>query len=156
MITKLAHQLVKLATKKNIIIATAESCTGGMVSTAITSIPGSSLVFDCGFVTYSYESKSKILGVNPNTIKKKGAVSKEVAIELAKGAIKNSIATLSVGITGIAGPTGGTPTKPIGLVYIACVLNNKLTLKRYFFKGNRRQIRSQASMEALKMLLSSC
>ncbi len=111
-------------------IATAESCTGGMVAALLTSIAGSSDVFDCGFVTYSNEAKIGMLGVSPDIIAEFGAVSRECALAMAHGAILKSAATLAVSITGIAGPGGGSTEKPVGLVHFACARRNGATLHR--------------------------
>lgn len=111
-------------------IATAESCTGGMVAALLTSIAGSSDVFDCGFVTYSNEAKIGMLGVSPEIIAEFGAVSRECALAMAHGAILKSAATLAVSITGIAGPRGGSAAKPVGLVHFACARRNGATLHR--------------------------
>jgi PncC family amidohydrolase len=149
----LAEALVKKATKCKIIITSAESCTGGLLASYITSIPGSSEVFDRGYVTYSYESKTQVLGVKQSTIQKFGAVSSEVALAMVKGACANSNAQLGVGITGIAGPTGATETKPIGLVYIATCFNGELRVTENYFKGDRNQIRKSAAEKGLQMML---
>lgn len=111
-------------------IATAESCTGGMVAALLTTIAGSSDVFDCGFVTYSNEAKIGMLGVSPDTLSEFGAVSRECALAMAHGAILKSGATLAVSITGIAGPAGGSAEKPVGLVHFACTRRNGTTLHR--------------------------
>ncbi len=148
-----AQKLLNLAKKNKIMIAIAESCTGGMVGSAITSISGSSEVFDRGFITYSYDSKTEILGVPSEIIMSKGAVSKEVAESMVKGAIENSNAQLAVAITGIAGPTGGTQNKPVGLVYIATKYRDKVNVTENFFKGDRDQIRLQAAIKALELMI---
>ena len=111
-------------------IATAESCTGGMVAALLTSIAGSSDIFDCGYVTYSNEAKIGMLGVSPEIIAEFGAVSRECALVMAHGAILKSAATLAVSITGIAGPGGGSAAKPVGLVHFACAQINGATLHR--------------------------
>ncbi len=111
-------------------IATAESCTGGMVAALLTSIAGSSDVFDCGFVTYSNDAKIGMLGVSPEIIAEFGAVSRECALAMTHGAILKSSATLAVSITGIAGPGGGSAAKPVGLVHFACAQRNGATLHR--------------------------
>ena len=149
----LAKELVDKATSRNIIITSAESCTGGLLASYITSIPGSSLVFDRGYITYSYESKTEVLGVKQSDIQKFGAVSPEVALAMVKGACANSNAQLGVGITGIAGPTGATETKPIGLVYIATCFNGELRVTENYFKGDRNQVRRSAAEKGLQMLL---
>ncbi len=137
-------------------IATAESCTGGMVAALLTSIAGSSDVFDCGFVTYSNEAKIGMLGVSPEIIAEFGAVSRECALAMAHGAILKSAATLAVSITGIAGPGGGSAAKPVGLVHFACARRNGATLHREERFGDigRRGVRT-ASVEVALDLLES-
>ena len=117
LILDLAQQVVELCTEKNVMIATAESCTGGLVASAITEIPGASQVLERGFVTYSDQAKIEMLGVMPITLRQYGAVSKDVALEMAHGAMSRSEAGISVSTTGIAGPSGGTTGKPVGLVH---------------------------------------
>lgn len=125
-----AAALLDKCRSSGIKIATAESCTGGMVAALLTSIAGSSDVFDCGFVTYSNEAKIGMLGVSPEVIAEFGAVSRECALAMAHGAILNSAATLAVSITGIAGPGGGSAAKPVGLVHFASARRNGATLHR--------------------------
>ena len=115
-----ATELVALLKAANLKVATAESCTGGMVAAALTDIPGSSDVFECGFVTYSNAAKAQLLGVPATLIAQHGAVSAEVAIAMANGALVHCEADIAVAISGVAGPSGGTPAKPVGLVYFAC------------------------------------
>lgn len=153
MMHDLASKIVENSKKLGLKVVTAESCTGGLVSSAITSIPGSSEIYDCGFITYSYESKTDILRVDPNLIQECGAVSKEVAIEMALGAMRLSNADISVALTGIAGPSGATETKPIGLVHFATLYEGELVTSDKIFKGNRDEIRDQASVYALQMIL---
>jgi len=117
LILELARQVVELCTEKNVMIATAESCTGGLVASAVTEIPGASQVLERGFVTYSDQAKIEMLGVMPITLRQYGAVSKDVALEMAHGAMSRSEAGISVSTTGIAGPSGGTTGKPVGLVH---------------------------------------
>lgn len=152
----LAERLVKDAIAKGVMITAAESCTGGLVSAAITSIAGSSAMFDRGFVTYSNEAKVELLGVSPDLIKNYGAVSAEVATAMAEGALKHSRATLSVAITGIAGPGGGSIEKPVGLVHFATAVKGQDT--RAFEKRlgsiSRDAIRHGAVHAALQALLS--
>jgi len=152
----LAERLVKEAISKGVMIAAAESCTGGLVSAAITSIAGSSAMFDRGFVTYSNEAKVELLGVSPDLIKNYGAVSAEVATAMAEGALTHSKATLSVAITGIAGPGGGNIQKPVGLVHFATAVKGQDT--RAFEKRlgsiSRDAIRHGAVHAALQALLS--
>lgn len=153
---ELALRLVGDAIAKGVMIATAESCTGGLVSAAITSIAGSSAMFDRGFVTYSNEAKAELLGVSPYLIQTHGAVSAEVAMAMAEGAIKNSKAVLSVSITGIAGPAGGTLEKPVGLVHFATAFKGKDTqhFEKRFGAISRDAIRHASLHAALQALLS--
>src|SRR6185436_12258999 len=115
-----AAVLLEECRSQGIKIATAESCTGGMLSSLLTSVPGSSDVFDCSFVTYSNEAKKRMLGVSHELIAEHGAVSRACALAMAYGAILESAATLAISITGVAGPGGGTTAKPVGLVHFAC------------------------------------
>ncbi len=135
-------------------VATAESCTGGLVAAALTEIAGSSDVVDCGFVTYSNAAKQTMLGVSEATLKRHGAVSGETAAAMAVGALKNSQADLAVAITGIAGPGGGTKAKPVGLVYFAAASRdgNRLARARRYGKIGRRRVRQHSVAEALKLL----
>jgi nicotinamide-nucleotide amidase len=152
----LAERLVKEAIAKGVIIATAESCTGGLVSGAITSVAGSSTMFDRGFVTYSNDAKAELLGVSPDLIKNYGAVSTEVAIAMAEGALNHSKATLSVAITGITGPGGGSVEKPVGLVHFATALKGQDTrpFEKRFGTISRDAIRHGAVHASLQALLS--
>ena len=152
----LAERLVKEAIAKGVMIATAESCTGGLVSAAITSIAGSSAMFDRGFVTYSNDAKAELLGVSPDLIKNYGAVSAEVATAMAEGALAHSKATLSVAITGIAGPGGGSVEKPVGLVHFASAVKGQDTraFEKRFGSITRDAIRHGAVHAALHALLS--
>jgi nicotinamide-nucleotide amidase len=135
-------------------VATAESCTGGLVAAALTEIPGSSDVVDRGFVTYSDEAKRAMLGVPAATLKRHGAVSAQTAKAMAAGALKNSRADLAVSITGIAGPGGGSKQKPVGLVYFAAVSRDgrRIARKRLFGQIGRRRVRLRSVAEALKLL----
>jgi nicotinamide-nucleotide amidase len=135
-------------------IATAESCTGGLIAALLTEVPGSSRVFERGFVTYTIEAKSEMIGVDPSLIARVGAVSPEVANAMAEGALRNSRADVAVAVTGIAGPEGGTPEKPVGLVHIAAVRRDQPThhtLHRFGPIG-REAIRLAAVAEALTLL----
>lgn len=148
---ELAEQVGHILKVRRKTIATAESCTGGGIAQAITEVPGSSVWFDRGFVTYSNTAKVQMLGVNPQTLEHYGAVSAETAAEMAAGALARSDADVSVAVTGIAGPDGETPDKPIGTVFIAWVHKNgeAKTVKKKF-AGNRRQIREQTVKSALE------
>ncbi len=138
--------------KKNKTIATAESCTGGLAANLLTNVSGSSSYFKEGLITYSNESKVKYLGVPPKLIKDHGAVSPEVAKRMAKGIREKAGTDIGLGITGIAGPTGATKSKPVGLVYIALATKNKLICKQFNFLGSRIEIKYQAAMAALDLL----
>lgn len=149
-----AEQLVTLAKAKGKMVAVAESCTGGLVAAAITSISGSSEIFERGFVTYANMAKHQMLGVPLDMLQACGAVSKEVAIAMAEGVLNHSYAHISVAITGIAGPTGGTVEKPVGLVHIASRYAKMPVVHKVFhFSGNREEIRNDAVSAALDMLL---
>jgi nicotinamide-nucleotide amidase len=148
-------KIIQAATKNGITITTAESCTGGMVASALTSISGASAVFETGFITYANAAKTKLLGVPEPLIKKHGAVSKQVAAAMAEGARKKADATIAISITGIAGPVGGTIQKPIGTVFIAVATSQKITVEKYHFSGTRAQIRKQATSQALIRLLQT-
>jgi nicotinamide-nucleotide amidase len=151
-----AEKLYKALLAQNIKLATAESCTGGMVAAAVTDIAGSSSVFERGFVTYSNEAKTEMLGVPADLIARLGAVSREVAIAMATGAIDNSNACISVAITGIAGPAGGSPEKPVGLVHFAVARHGKTAIHNVqkFGSLSRAEIRSKATAHALSLVLS--
>jgi PncC family amidohydrolase len=151
---EVAKKLVDICISKNLRIAVAESCTGGMLSSAITSVSGSSIVFDRGFITYSNESKIDLLDINTELLKDYGAVSPITASEMAIGAIKRSLADITVSITGIAGPNGGTPEKPIGLVYFATCTHDKTESHEKRFIGSRQEIRELATIFALELLLN--
>lgn len=148
----LADNVAKLLIKRHKTIAIAESCTGGYLANLITDIPGASHAFMEGIITYSNDSKVGELGVKPETIKKYGAVSPQVAGEMAEGIRKKSGAGIGISITGIAGPTGGTKTKPIGLVYIALSIGKKIICRQFNFLGSRMEIKHQAAQAALDML----
>jgi nicotinamide-nucleotide amidase len=147
-----AKKLLKACEGRGLMIATAESCTGGLIAALLTEIPGSSSVVDRGFVTYSNAAKTKMLGVPASLIKRHGAVSAPVAKAMAQGALKHSDAMLTVSVTGIAGPTGGTQEKPVGLVYIAVARGKKVIVEEYRFKGKRGGIRMNAVTKALALL----
>ena len=136
-------------------LATAESCTGGLIAGTLTEIAGCSDVFECGFVTYSNQAKSNMLGVPLDLLNTHGAVSKEVAVLMAMGAVARSEANLAVSVTGIAGPDGGSTIKPVGLVYMAIARKGDETLHfRDVFEGNRMEIRTATVRCALKRVKS--
>ncbi len=133
-------------------MTTAESCTGGLLAAKLTGVPGVSEVFKSGQVTYSNKAKHRLLGVKKHSLGKHGAVSENVAKEMAKGAAVSSRADVAVAITGIAGPDGGSPEKPVGLVYIACSVCGKVKVKEYNFTGNRNKIRESSVIAALTLM----
>lgn len=143
--------VVKQLRKKNLQLVTVESCTGGLLAGRIVNVNGASEVFSQGFVTYSNKSKRKLVDVDKSTLKKYGAVSKEVAKEMAKGGIFATDADVCVAITGVAGPET-EDNKPVGLVYIGCYAHDKVTVKEYQFKGDRQKIREQAVIKALDLV----
>jgi nicotinamide-nucleotide amidase len=145
--------LADFLTKNNLTISVAESCTGGNLASTLTSLSGASVYFDCGFVTYSNKAKRDLLSVNKDTITKYGAVSEHVALEMVKGVIKNSGSDFAVAITGIAGPSGGTTTKPVGMVCFGfSIYGNNLTSTQ-LFKGDRLSIVSQSVKYTIEQLL---
>ncbi len=151
----LAKAFLKEARERELHVSTAESCTGGLIIGALTAIPGSSDVVDRGFIVYTNAAKSDLLGVPKLIIRKYGAVSEEVARAMAEGALLNSDAQMSVSCTGIAGPSGGSPEKPVGLVHIAAARENETTLHEecHFGDVGRDAIRMRSVEAALKLLL---
>ena len=150
---KLSQKTVKVLIKKKFKISFAESCTGGLLSSTITSISGSSKIFDLGLVTYSNKAKIKILKVPKKIISKYGAVSKECCLSMVKNLGKISKANISISITGIAGPNGGTKSKPVGLVYIGIKKGNKIIIKENHFKNkNRISIQKATVNTSLKII----
>ncbi|MBV9062940.1 MAG: CinA family protein [Alphaproteobacteria bacterium] len=150
----LARTVLDAARSEHLRIATAESCTGGLIAALLTEIPGSSDVFERGFVTYSNEAKRELLGVPQELLDAQGAVSKPVARAMAEGAVRNSGANIAVAVTGIAGPGGGTPLKPVGLVHIAAARGGRSILHEAHRFGDigRCEIRLQSIEAALKLL----
>jgi len=151
----LVEKLTDLLKSKNMKLVTAESCTGGLLATTMTHRPGSSKVFERGFITYSNEAKNELLGVPNDMLEKQGAVSAETAQTMAQGALKNSHADLAVSITGIAGPDGGSEAKPVGLVYFGYALKGgSAGSLEHRFEGDREKIQTIATITALKHLIS--
>jgi len=149
----LTNKVIKKLIKKKLNISFAESCTGGLLSSKITSISGSSKVFNLGLITYSNEAKMNILKVSKKILNKYGAVSKECCLSMVKNLSKISKANISVSITGIAGPNGGTKLKPVGLVYIGIKKGNKIIIKENFFKSkNRITIQKATVINTLKTI----
>ena len=149
-----AEQLLDICKRKHLTVATAESCTGGLVAAAISAISGSSAVLDRGYVTYSNEAKEQMLGVTPTTLEAYGAVSRECAEEMARGALAHAQVDLAVSITGVAGPTGGTPEKPVGLVHFAAASRSGQLIAHEGSYGDvgRSQVRRLSLLQALTML----
>ena len=146
--------LINLLIKKKMKISVAESCTGGLLASAVTSISGASKIFNLGLITYSNQAKIKILKVNKNIIKRFGAVSSECCYEMVNNLSKISKANINVSITGIAGPRGGTKKKPVGLVYIGVKKGNKIEITRCLFKSKKRSLIQKATVKkALNLVL---
>ena len=152
-----AMNVFELLKSRGLVLATAESCTGGMIAAAITDIAGSSEVFDRGFVTYSNAAKAEMLGVSKKLIVKHGAVSEQVARAMAEGALMRSSADVSVAVTGVAGPTGGTVEKPVGLVHFACGVRGGMTMHdtQIFKDDGRAAIRVLTRDHAFGLILSA-
>jgi len=148
--------LVDCLSNNKLTVATAESCTGGLIASSIVDVAGASDCFNEGYITYSNEAKMKNLGVKEETLIAHGAVSFETACEMAKGVRKRATSDFGISSTGIAGPGGGSPKKPVGLVYIACAYgDDKCLVKELHLKGDRNQVRNTAALEAL-ILLEEC
>ena len=146
--------LIKILTRKKLKISVAESCTGGLLASSITSISGASKVFDLGLVTYSNKAKIKVLKVNKNIIRKYGAVSHQCCSEMVKNLSRISKANINVSITGIAGPKGGTKQKPVGLVYIGVKRSAKIQINKCLFKSKKRSSIQKATVKkALDLIL---
>jgi len=153
---KLSKNIVDKLIKKKLKISFMESCTGGLLSSVITSVPGSSKVFSFGLITYSNHSKIKILKISKKIIKKYGAVSKEVCLAMVKNVNNIDKTNMAVSITGIAGPNGGTKKKPVGLVFVGIKQKNKIIVKKYLFRNKGRfYIRSAAVNKSLELILST-
>ena len=150
-----SQKIVRLLKKKKFNISFAESCTGGMLSSAITSVNGSSKVFKLGLVAYSNQSKIKVLKVPKNIIRKYGSVSEPVCLAMVKNLSKISKTNISVSITGIAGPSGGTKIKPVGLVYVGIKRGNRSEVKKYLFKNKGRAYIQKAAVNKSLGLISS-
>jgi nicotinamide-nucleotide amidase len=147
---RLAEQVGARLHQAGLTLVTAESCTGGWIAKTITDIAGSSAWFDCGLAAYSYEAKQGLLGVRPETLLRHGAVSEETVLEMVSGALIHSGASVAIAVTGIAGPSGGTPDKPVGTVWIAWKRRGGYpVMKRYAFAGDRDAVRRQTVAAAL-------
>lgn len=156
-IKKISQKIIVTAKNNKVVIATAESCTGGLIGSSLTSIPGSSIAYDRGYITYSNKSKSDLLNINIELINKYGAVSEEIAILMAEGALSLSNANLTVSVTGVAGPDGGTKINPVGRVHMGIAKKNKKTEHfSYFFENNGREfIRQSTTIKALENILKN-
>ncbi|MCK5424959.1 MAG: CinA family protein [Emcibacter sp.] len=152
-IIKLATETLQMARDKGLHLATAESCTGGLIMGALTEIAGSSDVVDRGFITYTNRAKMEVLGVSAETLRIGGAVTRETAIAMAEGALEQSSANIAVSVTGIAGPGGGTAEKPVGLVHMACASRDGVTIheKHLFGDIGRDKVREATVVAALKL-----
>ena len=151
--TTLVEALVKKLIEKKLTISTAESCTGGLIASEITSVAGSSEIFGSGYVTYANSAKMKMLGVKDKTLADHGAVSENTAKEMAEGARAASGADIAVSVTGIAGPGGGTPEKPVGLVYMALADDKGTIVKKLNLDGSRDKVRARTVKNVLKMVM---
>ncbi len=149
----LEGEVVRALLAKGFNITTAESCTGGMIASTLINVAGISEIYKEGYITYSNEAKQKLLGVDKEALERFGAVSEIVASQMAQGAALAAGAEAALAVTGIAGPDGGTDEKPVGLVYIGCYLNGKITVTRNQFTGTRLMIRQETTKQALELLL---
>ena len=150
-INKQSEILFHNCLEKKLTITTAESCTGGMIASSIVSVSGSSAIFKSSVVTYSNEMKSKILNIPLTLINENGAVSKVIAYTMAYNVLDLMNSDISIAVTGIAGPGGGSKNKPVGLVHIGIGTKQNIVTKRYLFKGNRLKVRQETTLEALKL-----
>ncbi len=148
-----AEELGKALIQRNLTLSTAESCTGGLLGHLITNVPGASRYYLGGVISYSNEIKISVLGVSESTIERFGAVSRECAVEMASGIRRVFGADIGVATTGIAGPGGGTPEKPVGLVYIAIASAHDTETHKFVFKGSREEIKAQIAHKAIALLL---
>jgi len=153
-IVEAAKRLLAICKRKNVLVATAESCTAGLVAGTLTEVPGTSSILDRGFITYSNEAKHDMLGVSRETLKNSGAVSKEAAEEMVRGVLGQSKVDLAVSVTGVAGPDGGTAEKPVGLVHFAVATRNGelIHVEKRFGDIGRAQVRKQSVLQAFRML----
>ena len=150
-INKQSEILFHNCLEKKLTVTTAESCTGGMIASSIVSVSGSSAIFKSSVVTYSNEMKSKILNIPLTLINENGAVSKVIAYTMAYNVLDLMNSDISIAVTGIAGPGGGSKNKPVGLVHIGIGTKQNIVTKRYLFKGNRLKVRQETTLEALKL-----
>jgi nicotinamide-nucleotide amidase len=155
----LAQTIATIFTQRGATLVTAESCTGGWIAKTLTDVAGSSSWFECGVVAYSYEAKESLLGVQPQTLERSGAVSQETVVEMVSGALARYGASVAVAVTGIAGPSGGTPGKPVGTVWIGWKRRGGYARSQLFhFAGDREAVRRQtvaAALEGVRRVLTS-
>ena len=151
--SSLEEKIVSLLQEKGWKIASAESCSGGMIASRLVNVSGVSDVFEEGYITYSNAAKHKLLGVSKQSLGQYGAVSSQVAGEMALGAARQARARAAIAVTGIAGPGGGTPQKPDGLVYIGCYVDGRVFVTENHFQGSRQEIRTATTQAALSLLL---
>lgn len=149
------EQIAELATRQGKMLATAESCTGGGIAKALTEVPGSSAWFTCGLITYSNQAKQQLLGVSTTSLTEQGAVSEAVVCEMVRGACLQGAADLAVAVSGVAGPDGGTPEKPVGYVWLAWGNASQQWVQRMQYQGDRRTIREETINTALQGLLDA-
>ena len=145
------EKIVRFLNEHNMTITTVESCTGGLIAARLVNVSGASNVFSEGYITYSEDAKAKMVGVNPETIKKYNVVSEEVAYEMASGGAKTANANVAVSVTGVAGPLGGTKEIPVGTVCIGVYYKNKVITEKFLLNGDRLQVRNQAVDKALEI-----
>ena len=149
----LEEQVIAKLREHQLKITTAESCTGGLIAATLVNVAGASYVLDEGYITYSNEAKRRLLGVEEEALKEYGAVSRQVAEQMAEGAARAAGADAALAATGIAGPDGGTKEKPVGLVYIGCYLKGRTVVTKNYFTGSRSEVRRQTVEAAFKLLL---
>ena len=152
-LTTIAQKLGEILCKKNAKLTTAESCTGGAISEAITSVSGSSQWFEFGFVTYANSAKRQLLGVSEETLEQYGAVSEQVVKQMAQGAIKQSEADYAIAVSGVAGPDGGTEEKPVGTVWVCWQTPSQIWTHKLVLSGDRQAVRTEAVKKSLQQLL---
>ena len=148
-------KLFNILIKKNLSVATAESCTGGLIAQTITNNPGSSKIFHTGLITYSNKSKMELLKIEKKTLDTYGAVSKEVVVNMVKNLIKITKSDIGIAVSGIAGPTGGTAEKPVGTVHHAIMLQNRIMHSKIIHTGNRNNIRIQSTINCFNMVIKN-
>lgn len=148
----IAEEVVELLKERGFSITCAESCTGGLLCATLVNVAGASMVLKSSLVTYAEEAKKELLGVQESTLRKFGVVSEETAYEMARGAACFAKADVALSVTGIAGPGGGTPEKPVGLICIGCYVRGNIETQKYIFKGDRLQIREQSVDKALELV----